>query len=240
MILYSGYNLIKIISIFAFIIVFILTYKGIFILNEEVLVAICFLLFIALAVILLSDVIKASIFNRIIQIKNKFNELSPIIIKENNNFFITCYNFGDISTYDNTDSYEIINNFVKEFKDYIQNIYSNINIKNIYSIFNKYTVSLNNIIIYDLYVGLHIDIILFMYIIYIYIYYIPVLFITYIYNYILNKNNDVYLLLFNYIKYKEYRYSLTIYVFIMRELFLYYGNGYKIPKKYLNKIIKNK
>jgi len=91
MILYSGYNLIKIINIFAFIIVFILTYKGIFILNEEVLVAICFLLFITLAVILLSDVIKASIFSRIIQIKNKFNELSPIIIKESNTFFITCF-----------------------------------------------------------------------------------------------------------------------------------------------------
>jgi len=240
MLFYSGYNLINIISIFAFIIVFILTYKGIFILNEEVLVAICFILFIILAVTLLSDVVKASLFSRILQIKNKFNELSPIIIKENNNFFITCYNFGDVSTFDNTDSYDIINNFIKEFKDNIQSVFNSININNIYSIYNRYTSSLNNIIIYDLYVSLHIDIILFLYILYIYIYYIPVLFITFIYNYILNKNNDIYIMLFNYIKYKEYRYSLSIYKFIIRELFLYYGNFYKIPKKYLNKIIKTK
>jgi hypothetical protein len=240
MILYSGYNIIKLINIIAFVILFILTYKGIFIINEEILVAICFILFISLAVILLSDVVKASIFSKIIQIKNKFNDFHPLIEKENNNFYNTCNNIGNIKIYENTEYNEIVKNYINENKSDIFNIFNKINNKKINNIFNTLNKYINNIQIYDTYLGLRIELIILLYTIINYIYYVPLLLISYIYNNIINKNNDIYLIVLNYIKYKEYRYSIIIYKYIVRELFIYYSNLYKIPKKYINKIIKNK
>jgi hypothetical protein len=237
MILYSGYNIIKIINILVFTILLVLTYKGIIVLNEEILVAFCFLLFVYLAVLLLSDVAKASIFSRILQIRNKFNDLKPIIEKEDKNFYNTVYSLGDLKKYDNinTDYNQIVNNFKNEFQNTIRNILT-ISESSLSDISNKFNNLLKNIYVYDLFIGLRIEVILFLYFIVLYVYYIPILFVLYIYNNITNKNNNVYLTLFNNIKYKEYKYSINIYKSIVRELFTYYSNYYKIPKKNIKKI----
>lgn len=240
MILYSGYNLIKIINVLIFTSIFILTYKGIFIINEEILVAICFVLFISLAMTLLLDVIKASIYSRIVQVKNKFNDLGPVIEKENNNFYKTCNNIGNIKTYENVEYSEIIRDYIKESRFDVINVFNRIDTNKLGGLFNDINGYLNNIQIYDLYIGFRLELIILFYTIVNYIYYIPLLLVAYIYNHITNKNNDIYLMILNYIKYKEYRYSITIYKSIVRQLFIYYCNFYKIPKKYLNKIIKSK
>lgn len=232
MILYSGYNVIKIINILAFTILLVLVYKGILVLNEEVLVAICFLLFVYLIVLLLSDVAKASIFSRILQIRNKFYDLKPIIEKEDKNFYNTVNNLGDIKKYDNinVDYSDIINNFKNEFKNSIRYLLT-LSTSSLSDISNKFNSLLKNIYVYDLFIGLRIEVILFLYFILLYIYYIPILFILYIYSYIKNKDNNLYLTLLNNIKYKESKYSINIYKSIIRELFTYYSNYYKIPRK---------
>jgi hypothetical protein len=239
MILLSGVNLIKIINVFVVVTLFLLVYKGIFVLNEEVLVAICFVLFVSLAVVLLTDVIKASIFDRILQIKNKFYDLEPIIDKEDKSYFNSIYNLGDVNKYDNsyTDYNQIINSFKNEFKSSIQNILQKTN-TSLYDITNKFYNLLNNVYIYDIFLSLRIEVVLYLYFVVLYVYFIPVLFVLYIYNIILKKNNNVYLTLLNFIKYKEYKYSTKIYKLIVRELLKHYNNHYKLSKKNLKKIAK--
>lgn len=207
-------NLVNTLYIIGFVIVALLVYEKLFILNEEVLVAMCFLVFVYLIILLLSDVLKASLFNKMMQIKTKFYSLEPIINKEDSNFFISN-NIGNIKSYDNNyiDYYHMVYSFINNFKNTNEFI-DNDNSK----LLNKSYEDLNTIYVYNTLNTLRIELIVFLNIVVIYVYYIPMLFQMYIKKNITNRHNDIYVFLLNYAKYKENKYFIKIYKSIIREL----------------------
>lgn len=226
--------------IFAFFIVFILTYNGAFVLNEEVLVAICFILFISLAVILLSDVVKASISVRSITIKNKFYDLQSNIRKEiiedynsqlNNNIFSDIpFIIDDNINEFNYNWYELVSkdllgilsleeeqNLDEELEyTLMTNILDNKPEENLIT-YRDFIELLNLVCIY-----FHFDYLL-----------------TSQDNDIIESNNNkIFNMILEYVRYREYNYSNNIFKSMARQTFLTYGESLGVDKQQLEEIMK--
>jgi len=197
-----------------------LIYNDLFVINEESLVALTFILFMYLALSLFTDVVKASITSKRLQIKSKFYDLKPIINKEELNFFTSVNSIGNSKFYDisMTDYYHIVYNFINDFRTFKRvnstkaNILTN-------KILKRSFEDLKLIFVYETCRYLRIEVIVLMYLIHIYVLYIPTIFLSYVRNYVTNRYNDLYILLLTFVKYKRNRYFFIIYKTIVRELF---------------------
>jgi len=226
----------------AFILVITLTYNGAFVLNEEVLVAITFVLFITLIVILFTDVIKASLFSRLISIKNKFYDLQLNIRKEivedyksqlNTNIFNEIPLLVDIDTKEidlswynfvSNDILEILslNNEEQQIIDeelefsLITNIIDNKVEENL--ITSREFIELYNII----YLNLYFD-----------------YWLTQQDEKIVESNNNkIFNMILEYIRYREYHAANINFRNIAKHTFLTYAENLSINKQYLDEIMK--
>nr|YP_009118096.1 ATP synthase F0 subunit b [Malawimonas californiana]AJF22862.1 ATP synthase F0 subunit b [Malawimonas californiana] len=226
---------------FAFFIVFVLAYRGVFVLNEEVLVAICFVLFISLSVILLSDVVKESIFSRLVTIKNKFYDLQLNIKKQtiedyysqlNNNIFSEIPFILDFNPEElNYNSYELVMTellslmSLEEENDLeldqelefvlTTTILDNLPEENLI-ITRDFTELLNLVSIY---------------------FYFDYLLTSQDSDIIENNNNQIYNLTLEYVKYNEYNDANIVFNSLARETFLAYGENLGVNKEQLEEIM---
>jgi hypothetical protein len=221
-------NFLKFVYLLAFVIVFLLAYEGIFILNEEVLIVICFTLFIYMSVILLSDVLKASLFSRLVQIKNKFYDLQLSIKKEisliknnieNNNIdneinYIVSDLSNDVNFFENENEISKLNSKLKKklnLADLSKNSLNNeiallkLNDNELFQKFNFITKFIKNALLY-----------------------------SYVKKIQINKV-EIINSIFNYIKFKEFNYAIKIYEYLAKIVFLNYGNKLNKTNKNISK-----